>query len=203
MIKQQFGAQLAAQAVALSLVVASSRPLTKWEERSSADRRRVLENVQRLADDLAELIDANGAPPVPMALALFDRACMPGYALAEALAVGTEPSDVPATAKLSVGLGAADVPEALRPLFDQRVGPLLRSLATWAASHKHTRPRDTRPNTGAPGARVLARRVASWVESHCTARMPATLIADIVNLAMPDLASPVTAENVKEWGKAK
>lgn len=169
------------QAISLSLMVAVTRPISSWEKRK--DRERALSNVRRLAAELAELIDAEDAPPVPSALHLFD-------------AVRVRPP-------LALGLGAADTPDALRPLYDQRLGPMLRSLAAWAESHKHAKLRDARPNAGSPGARVLARKVVGWVEARYAVRMPHALIADIVNIAMPDLPIPVTDENVREWGKPK
>lgn len=172
----------AQHAVALGIYAAVQQPLSPWETRGVVDKRRALGRLKQLADELADLLERDDAPPVPHALSLFEREHLPPPLYPDSLS-------------------ASRTPEHLWPLYEQRLGPMLRELARWAQLPGHDRLRDARPNTGMASARVLTRSLARWLNDRYDAPTPYASIANLVCLALPELHDSVTGEQIKDWLK--
>jgi len=178
--KGQPGAETAASRLCfLAMLVATRKPLSKWESLSAAKKERQVQAIKKHANALAALLESTDCLPVPSVLNLFDSKHVPDA--------------------LPRGLASADVASELRPIYGQKLAPILRALASVAEERQHPRIRDSRPGTGEASARVLTREIVEWFSSTYSKRTPNETIANIVNLAMPKLAGLVDADQVREW----
>ena len=166
----------------LAIVIATRRPISLWEALPVTERRRRATRIAKFAVDLANCLEEPDGPIWPDAIFFFEDANVPDG--------------------VQRGLGYSRTPTPLKPLFEQSVAPMLRRLAAYAERERHPRPRDTRPKTGMPDARVLAREVSKWFEIHFD-HVPNAVVARVVNLALPQMRPKADEDSVREWRGAK
>lgn len=158
----------------LAWYVAKPPKLTEWEKLSSEVRKRKAERIASLARQLSAELATVPDPDSPLAISLSDTK----HAMILLNTVFQYSEDF-----------TKDV---------MRLSPILESIADYADTLKHTKIRDSRPNTGSPDARVLAKVIAErLIELNCP--LSSTLIAAVVALAHPEADPPPTPELVRDW----
>lgn len=155
-------------------ILASPPELTKWEKLSSEVRAKKCERVVSLAKQLITELDDLPKPDSPLAFS-FVKPLDAGFVFYSLFEKDYDCS-----------------PEVFE------IQSVLKSIVEFADSVKHTKVKDSRPNTGTPEARVLAKDLA---EQFLENGLPPsnTAIAYVINIAHPNIFPPPTPEQVRDW----
>jgi hypothetical protein len=183
----------------LAGVMTTDSNLSDWDKAEYKKRSRYLEHVSRLAHQLADALEQDPNPGFPAALALFDNDC--ATHLAKAMG---EP-----TLKYVSGEGCVappstqwDPPSRLSHFFDypeaQYLPSMLRRLAKYSDHPLRLRRPDSRPGTGEPSTRMLARKISNhFVRTY--GHPWDEIVATCVALRCPQFEPAPTWETIRDW----
>ncbi|MCG3189299.1 MAG: hypothetical protein LKCHEGNO_01619 [Burkholderiaceae bacterium] len=199
--------------IMLAVSIRYHRTLTAWERVPAKARAKQIARLARLVEALVRELRTTDVPAIAPAIYLFDPAVLDD-------AFGEH-------RRLSLDKDGHtqvnnwwELPLKLRPLLDQQLAPLLEKLAEQlkpgtrhapaafrveAVTHGvappasiYRTPRDARPNTGEPDQRVFARHLVGFFKAQY-GLVPNGVIADLVNMVMPDAEPLATEESIRDW----
>lgn len=188
------------------------RPLAGWERVAATDRRAHMNRIARLAQELAEALESDGAvPTIDYAEAVDELVAeailgdiwdsMADLVPAENLPYSRE--DFVRAHPTMGGLSSTQL-SIYTMLREQSWPNALRQLAHSAKRKAQTaQPRDARPATGHPEARLFARYLADNFFKQMFDRTPNAVIAACVRLKFPDLDIPPDEGTIRSWRGAR
>lgn len=191
----------------LATHIALWSPLRAWDAAPAAERRRYVKRVTRLAAQLAAELRAPIRPTIPSAIDLFDHAIIMRARL------GPDDEREGRLRELIAGFRSLDAGQpSHQSAYDdidwkeylqlQDLAGVLDQLAERIASAEFDARPDARPMAGNANQRHAARHLADWFDEHY-GRVPNVLVADLLNLMLPDSNPPADEELVRDWRGVK